>query len=292
MRRNEPEPDVEDEVQLSAGQIAVITGGADGIGYGLAAEFARRGLDVVIADIDDVALRRAEAQLSALGANVLARHTDVTDPGQVEALAEATFDRFGRVDVVCNNAGTIGKCLPLWEFERVEWEWILGVDLWGVIHGIAAFVPALVAQGTGHVVNTASMAGLSTVPLIGPYSAAKHAVVSISETLWADLQQHAPGVGVTVLCPGPTVTRLMTEGARSRPEHLMPTVDRGIDPRRNPGTFAAGTSHHLTPEQVATATIDAIEAGQLYVAPHPGAADRIRPRYERILHEVAGISAD
>jgi NAD(P)-dependent dehydrogenase (short-subunit alcohol dehydrogenase family) len=277
-------------MQLESGQVAVVTGGADGIGLGLATAFAGRGMNIALADIDDAALDAARDVVGALGVEVFACHTDVTDAAQVQRLADATLDRFGRVDVVCNNAGTIGKCLPIWEFERVEWEWILGVDLWGVIHGIAAFVPHLVAQGAGHVVNTASMAGLTTVPLIGPYSAAKHAVVSISETLWADLQLHAPGVGVTVLCPGPTLTRLMTEGARSRPGHLLPREDRGIDPRQNPGTFAHSASRLLSPDEVAAATLKAIQEDVLYLAPHAGALDRIAPRTDRILRDVAAIA--
>jgi NAD(P)-dependent dehydrogenase (short-subunit alcohol dehydrogenase family) len=276
-------------VKLEAGQVALVTGGAEGIGLGLATAFARRGMNLVLADIDDNALGVARDKVAGLGVDVVACHTNVTDAAQVQRLADTTLERFGRVDVVCNNAGTIGKCLRIWEFERVEWEWILGVDLWGVIHGIAAFVPHLVAQGAGHVVNTASMAGLTTVPLIGPYSAAKHAVVSISETLWADLQLRAPGVGVTVLCPGPTLTRLMSEGARSRPEHLLPREDRGIDPLQNPGTFAHAASRLLSPDEVAAATLTAIEDDVLYLAPHAGALDRIAPRTERILKDLAAI---
>src|SRR6185369_8026163 len=116
----------------------------------------------VLGDIDDADLASAEARLTALGASVAAAHVDVTDAQQVDELAQLTLQRFGRVDVVCNNAGTVGKNMPLWEFELVEWEWILGVDMWGVIHGIRSFVPHLVAQGHGHVVNTASMAALTT----------------------------------------------------------------------------------------------------------------------------------
>jgi NAD(P)-dependent dehydrogenase (short-subunit alcohol dehydrogenase family) len=277
-------------MQLKSGQVAVITGGGSGIGYALGEEFAKLGLNLVLADIDQEALELAHTSLAPYGIEVKTVPTDVSDEAQVDRLAEVTLTEFGRVDIICNNAGTIGKCMPLWEFERVDWEWILGVDLWGVIHGIRAFVPYLVAQGHGYVINTASMAGLSVVPLNGPYNAAKHAVVSISETLWSDLQQIAPGVGVTVLCPGPTLTRLMTEGGRSRPLHLMPKEDKGVSPLLNPGTFAGSTDQLFSAEQVAQVTLTAVGRDQLYVAPHPGAIDRIDQRVSRVQREVVSLT--
>jgi NAD(P)-dependent dehydrogenase (short-subunit alcohol dehydrogenase family) len=270
-------------VKIKSGQVAVVTGGGSGIGLALAEEFARAGLNIVLADIDDESLKNAVQQVSALGTEVEGFRADVSDAADVSRMAEFTLDRFKRVDVICNNAGTVGKNMPLWEFEDVEWEWIFSVDLWGVIHGITNFVPHLVAQGTGHVVNTASMAGLMTVPLNGPYNAAKHAVISISETLAADLQQKAPGVGVTVLCPGPTLTRLMTEGPRARPPHLMPKEDRGVAPQSNPGTFASSTNRMLSPQDVAVSTIAAIERDQLFLAPHPGSREHVEARFSKIL---------
>jgi NAD(P)-dependent dehydrogenase (short-subunit alcohol dehydrogenase family) len=279
-------------MELHEGQVAVVTGGGSGIGLAMAEAFTRRGLHVVLGDIDDGDLAAAEARLAALGGTVASAHVDVTDAAQVDQLAALTLDRFGRVDVVCNNAGTVGKNMPLWEFELVEWEWILGVDLWGVIHGIRSFVPHLVEQGHGHVVNTASMAALTTVPLNGPYNASKHAVLSISETLSADLQTRAPEVGVTVLCPGPTLTRMMVEGGRSRPAHLMPKEDKGVAPQLNPGTFAASTSAMMSSEQVAEAVITAIHRNQLYLAPHSTAWSRVAPRLERIERDVNAVSIE
>jgi NAD(P)-dependent dehydrogenase (short-subunit alcohol dehydrogenase family) len=277
-------------VKLAAGQVAVITGGASGIGLALAERLAQRGLQLVLADVDDEALDNAAAKLSE-STQVATAHTDVTDSTQVESLAALTLDRFGHVDVVCNNAGVVGNSLPLWEYELVDWEWLLGVDLWGVIHGIRTFVPLLVAQGHGHVVNTASMAGLTVVPLNGPYNASKHAVVSMSETLWADQQQRAPDVGVTVLCPGPTYTRMMTEGGdRTRPAHLQPSKEGGVPPQLNPGTFAAAVNTMFSADEMAKATLQAVERGQLYLAPHPTAADRIRSRSDRILGDVSSLT--
>jgi NAD(P)-dependent dehydrogenase (short-subunit alcohol dehydrogenase family) len=279
-------------MHLEQGQVAVVTGGASGIGFALAEEFAKRGLDVVIADLDEPALAEAEGRLAEHGVGVLSLRVDVTDEVLIQDLARRTLERFGHVDVICNNAGTVGLCMPLWEFETVDWEWILAVDLWGVIYGIRAFVPHLVAQGHGYVVNTASMAGLGLVPLNAPYNAAKHAVVSISETLWADLQQHAPGVGVTVLCPGPTLTRLMTEGGRFRPARLAPTRTAGIPPQLNPGTFASSAGAMFTAEEMAEATIEAIGRNQLYLAPHPGAMERLDARLDRLRADVAALTME
>ena len=279
-------------MELEAGQVAVVTGGGSGIGLAMCDAFAQAGVNVVIADIDRTALDAAVERIEKQGVKALGRIVDVTDAAAVNGLADATLETFGRVDVIVNNAGTVGKCLPVWEFEAVEWEWIFGVDLWGVIHGVRAFVPHLVEQGHGYVVNTASMAGLSTVSLLAPYAAAKHAVVSLSETLWTDLQDRAPGVGVTVVCPGPTLTRLMTEGARSRPEHLRPTVDAGIAPQLNPATFAASSDSMFQPEQVAAATIEAMRRNQLYLAPNPGSLARIDQRLNRLRADVMALQTE
>jgi NAD(P)-dependent dehydrogenase (short-subunit alcohol dehydrogenase family) len=277
-------------MELESGQVAVITGGGSGIGLALARQFARRGLNVMIADIDGEALQQAEGELETIGVRVQSAEIDVTSQSDQMKLAETTLSSLGRIDVVCNNAGTIGKNMPIWEFEHVEWEWLLGVDLWGVINGIRAFVPHLVAQDRGYVVNTASMAGLSMVPLNGPYNAAKHAVVSLSETLWADFQAGQHNVGVTVVCPGPTLTRLMTEGGRSRPQHLMPQDSRGVAPHLNPGTFAGSTNSIFSADQVAQVTLEAIGRDQLYVAPHPQAIERVDRRVNRIRADVMSIT--
>ncbi|MDV6271141.1 SDR family NAD(P)-dependent oxidoreductase [Rhodococcus globerulus] len=274
-------------MKLRQEQVAVVTGGASGIGLALCEEFAKRGLHVVISDIDDTSLAAAAERLSSYPGKVLTSVVDVTDAAAVDGLAHETIDKFGRVDVICNNAGTVGKNMPIWEFERVEWEWIFGVDLWGVIHGISSFVPHLVAQGSGHVVNTASMAGITTVPLNGPYNAAKEAVMSISDTLLADLKQRAPEVGVTVLCPGPTKTRLLTEGPRDRPDHLKAAQDNGIDPTKNPNTFAGSGAELSLPEDVARMTLEAVERNQFLLAPHSGSRDRFDQRIQRWRNDIS-----
>jgi NAD(P)-dependent dehydrogenase (short-subunit alcohol dehydrogenase family) len=273
-------------MKLEPGQVAVVTGGANGIGFALCEQFAKSGLNVVMSDVDDESLAVSAGRLTGAPGRVLPVRADVTSPEDVGRLAERTLAEFGRVDVVCNNAGTVGKNMPIWEFERVEWEWIMAVDFWGVIHGISAFVPHLVAQGHGHVVNTASMAALTTVALNGPYNAAKHAVLSLSETLAADLRTQGVDVGVTVVCPGPTRTRLMTEGPRERPERYRPKDDRGVVPQRNPNTFAGSTNHLLEPDGLAGQILDAIESGQFLLAPHPGSLPRVEARVKPLIDDL------
>lgn len=273
-------------MKLEAGQVAVVTGGGAGIGLALGQELARRGLSLVLADIHEESLMEASGKIQASGVDVLSVRTDVTDPAAVDALAARTLERFGRVDLLCNNAGTVGKNLPAWEFERVEWEWILAVDFWGVLHGISAFVPHMVEQRSGHVLNVSSMAGISTVPLNGPYNVAKHAVIALSDTLAADLKSLEVPVGVTVLCPGPTVTRLMLDGPRPRPDRFKPVRDVGITPQNNPNTLASSTVQMAQADEVATAALEAVEDDLFLVAPHPGSRPRVEEWTSRLLQGV------
>ncbi|MGH9012763.1 MAG: SDR family NAD(P)-dependent oxidoreductase [Acidimicrobiia bacterium] len=191
------------------GKVAVVTGGASGIGRALADRFAAEGMSLVVADIEEAALDAAAKELADGGADVLAVPTDVSSPESVDELARATFDRFGTAHVVCNNAGVGGHGYGAWEGPLEEWEWVLGVNLWGVVHGVRAFVPALVEQDEGHVVNTASMAGLAALPFMGPYSTSKHAVVGLSEVLFHELAVRSSAVKVSVLCPGFLNTRII-----------------------------------------------------------------------------------
>src|SRR5215467_13893309 len=194
-------------MELAAGKVAVVTGAASGIGLALARRFGRTGLNVVLADVEQHALQDAEQQIAGLGAKTLAVPTDVSDESAVSALAAAAVDRFGAVHVVCNNAGVASLADP-WFGPLSAWEWLLGVNLWGVVHGIRAFLPVLAAQGEGHIVNTASVAGL--IPGVDPiYDATKHAVVAISENLYQAMKLAGLPVGVSVLCPGFVRTGLM-----------------------------------------------------------------------------------
>ncbi|HEY4633960.1 MAG TPA: SDR family NAD(P)-dependent oxidoreductase [Candidatus Limnocylindrales bacterium] len=206
-------------MRLEPAQVAVVTGGASGLGLAMAQEFAARGLSIVLGDVERDALDNAVIAVENAGVPVLGVPTDVRFADQVDALAAATIERFGRVDIICNNAGVATMSGPTWEVPLEDWQWVLEVNLQGVVHGIRSFVPHLVAQNAGHVVNTASMAGVSAGPGMAPYLASKHAVFALSEGLAAELAEAAPGVRVTVVCPGSMDTSIAT-AERNRPAEL------------------------------------------------------------------------
>jgi NAD(P)-dependent dehydrogenase (short-subunit alcohol dehydrogenase family) len=270
-------------MELSAGKVAVVTGAASGIGLGLAERFARSGLHVVLADVEESALEAAEHKVAALGVSTLAVRTDVSDEAAVNALAAAAVDRFGAVHLVCNNAGVTPVGDP-WSGPISAWKWVLGVNLWGVIHGIRAFLPVLAAQGEGHLVNTASMAGL--IPGSGPiYDASKHAVVAISENLYQAMKVAGLPVGVSVLCPGWVRTGIV-DGARNWPASLgeMPADPEWAEPIRR--QFRRWIDQGMPPAAVADLVADAITAGQFWVLTHPGFTERALARWQSIAEGV------
>ncbi len=235
----------------------------------------------MLADIEQGALDKA-ADAIGDGAPVLGVRTDVSDAAQVDALADRTLEHFGQIDVVCNNAGVTVNNKATWEMDELDWSWVLGVNLWGVIHGIRTFVPRLVAQGHGHVVNTASIVGLSYGPEIAPYTASKHAVVAISETMRGELASRAPGVGVTVLCPSFVPTRI-GDAERNRPSELTP--DWSVAVRGNPRDRSA--LEPVAPAAVGEMVADAVESGRFYLSTHPGVVPLLRHRFDAILSEVS-----
>jgi NAD(P)-dependent dehydrogenase (short-subunit alcohol dehydrogenase family) len=249
-------------VQAFAGRVAVVTGGASGIGLALARRFAAEGMKIVVGDIEAPALDDALATLQADGADALGVVTDVADADQVQALADAALERFGAVHVVCNNAG-VGSGGLSWEMPLSTWQWVLGVNLWGVVHGIRTFVPLLLRHGEGHVVNTASIAGLVSGPYMGPYNASKHAVVALSETLHHELALLGSNVRVSVLCPAWVNTRI-ADSARNRPAHLRADVEQSDGAEVLRSVIASG----MPPEAVADKVLEAIRTEEFWIMTH------------------------
>ncbi len=269
-------------MELQSGQVAVVTGAASGIGLALAEAFAGRGLRVALADVEEEALAAAAARLREAGATTLSARVDVSDAEQVEGLAERVFREFGAAHVLCNNAGVGGDFRPVWEQSLEGWEWVLGVNLWGVIHGVRSFLPRMLEAGAaGHVVNTASIAGVMSMPLGSPYHVSKHGVVTLSESMAFELAERRAPIGVSVLCPGYVRTQI-ADGARNRPEALRgdaasASEARWLDAIRQ--VLERGTP----PAEVAACVLEAIAEGRFYVFSHPEWLESAEERFQAIL---------
>ena len=265
-------------------KVAVVTGGASGIGRAIAERLAAEGMKLVLADIEEGALAAAQKEMEAQGATVVAVRTDVSQPSDVEALAKKSVDAFGAVHVLCNNAGVGPPGGPLWERSVADWQWVLGVNLWGVIHGIRVFVPIMRAQDTEcHIVNTASLAGLVSVPWMGIYNVTKHAIVTLSETLHHELTLSGTKLKVSVLCPAWVKTAL-ADSDRNRPAEL---TDAGVpkSPQSEMVEMALRQflATGLPAEQVANAVLDAIRNEKFYILTHPEGTPVIEARMQDIL---------
>lgn len=265
-------------------KVAVVTGAASGIGRAIAEHSVRAGLKVVLADIDEPNLAKAEAELKALGGTVLAIRTDVSKRSDVELLAQQTLDAFGQVHLLFNNAGVAAGGAP-WEATWNDWEWVVGVNLMGVIHGVKVFTPIMLAQNTEcHIVNTASMAGLIVGSGSAPYAVTKHAVVALSENMYLTLQQRNSPVKVSVLCPGLVRTDIINverhrpAELRNEPAPRTPEMEAGL------AAFQAALDASMPPSQVAEAVFDAIQKEQFYILSHPEWAEVIQLRTEKLLH--------
>jgi NAD(P)-dependent dehydrogenase (short-subunit alcohol dehydrogenase family) len=263
------------------GKVAVITGAASGIGRAIATEAAREGMRLVLADIEAAPLEDTAAALRAMGADVLAVPTDVSRSEEVAALAERTVAAYGAVHLVFNNAG-VATGGPIWERPLAEWEWVMGVNLWGVVHGIRTFVPLMLAQeDAGYIVNTASIAGLVTAPALGIYTVTKHAVVALSEVLAAELAQRDAHIAVSVLCPSWVQTRILDAG-RNRPVAIQNAAAPGDDPAGN-AAIRQLVESGMPPEQVAREVFAAIRDERFYILTHSETKEWIRRRMETIL---------
>jgi NAD(P)-dependent dehydrogenase (short-subunit alcohol dehydrogenase family) len=269
-------------------KVAVITGGASGFGREFANIGANLGMKLVLADVQQDALDKTKAELEAQGAQVLAVRCDVRKAEQVQALADAAMDRFGAVHLVFNNAG-VGSGGLIWENSVADWEWVLGVNLWGVIHGVRIFTPLMLECAKkdpgyeGHIINTASMAGLLNAPNTGVYNVSKHAVVSLSETLYQDLQLVKAPIGASVLCPYFVPTGI-SQSDRNRPDdvknEISPTDSQLAAQAVSDKAVSSGK---VTAAQVAERTFDAIKEGKFYIYSHPHALGNVQKRMEDIV---------
>jgi NAD(P)-dependent dehydrogenase (short-subunit alcohol dehydrogenase family) len=267
------------------GKVAVITGAASGIGRGIAEHCVQKEMKVVLADIEEAALRETKKTLQAKGASVLAVRTDVSKAGDIETLARKTLDAFGSVHLLFNNAGVQTR-KTVWESTLADWEWVISINLWGVIHGVRIFVPLMLQQQTEcYIVNTASSVGLISGPGTATYRATKHAVVSLSETLYLELRQRKAPIGVSVLCPSFVRSRL-NEAERNRPAELQ------NPPGKNPPTpeeealerfFQEMNESGITPERCADLVFKAIQNNTFYILTHPEVSTAIQRRMEDIL---------
>jgi NAD(P)-dependent dehydrogenase (short-subunit alcohol dehydrogenase family) len=269
------------------GKTAVLTGAGSGFGLECARIGARLAMNLVLVDVQQDALDKAEAEMKAAGVQVLARKVDVSSAPQMEALAQAVQERFGAPHFVFNNAG-VGSGGLVWENSVKDWEWVLGVNLWGVIHGVRLFTPMMLAAAKadpkwqGHIVNTASMAGLLTPPNMGIYNVSKHAVVSLSETLYQDLRLVTDQVGASVLCPYFVPTGI-SQSHRNKPGELAdekPTRSQMIGQAMSDKAVGSGK---ITAAEVAQKVFDAIAADQFYIFSHPKALGNVQSRMEAIV---------
>ncbi len=261
-------------------KVAVVTGAASGIGEAMAQRFAAEGMRLVLADIEPEPLLEVAAKLRAAGTQVIAERIDVSKPDELEKLAAKAYGEFGAVHLLCNNAGILPPGAPVWKEPLSTWHWTLNVNLFGVLHGVQAFVPRMLEAGNeAHIVNTASLAGLTTRPLMSAYNVSKHAVVALSECLYAELQLTTDKIRVSVLCPAFSKTRL-AESARNKPEGV------DADPSASFG-FHDALRHVVEdgtpPEEIVGAVVEAIREKRFWILTHPQLSHGIRERFESIL---------
>ena len=267
------------------GKVAVITGGASGIGRALAERFAAEGMKIVIADIDEVAMRAVEVQLAEGGTEVLTQVCDTSLEAEVQALADAAMSRFGGAHVLCNNAGVIGKG-DAWRSPIAVWDWVIGINLYGVIHGVRAFLPIMEDQGEGHIVNTASMAGLVALPGAAPYNVTKTGVVALSEGLYLELKATGSPVRVSALCPGFVKTNLAkgqkwTERLGTEPGAAQTPMAQMMD-----AVLAQGVEEGIEATDVADQVVDAIRTERFWILTHPEMRQAPVERMQRAADQV------
>ena len=276
-----------------AGKTAVITGAASGMGYAFAERFAAEGMNVVLADIETDALNAAVTRLEQQERNVLGVEVNTMRRETLENLRDQAVDRFGKIHVLCNNAGVTSRqdagvgAFPVWEVPDSTWDWVMGVNFWGVLYGVQVFVPHMLEHGeTGHIVNTSSVMGL--VPSGSAYGVAKHGVLTLTEGLWHHLRAANSNVSASVLCPGFVNTQI-TEAERNRPEEFGETIEGTPEQR---ALFQTLLGEGMEPSDVAELVWQAMVDDQLYILPHAGWREIVRGRVEAILDGGEPIEID
>ena len=269
-----------------SGKVAVVTGAASGIGRAIADRCARENMKVVLADVEKEPLFRTKDAMQRAGATVRAVLTDVSKAGDVEALADEALNTFGEVNLLFNNAGVVGALTSIWESPIADWEWVLGVNLWGVIHGIRVFVPLMVDQGSEcHIVNTSSLSGVTSGPGLGVYKVSKHGVVTLSETLYNELNRKGAKIGVSVLCPYWVSTNIV-DSDRNRPSPLQADSAGHTERKREKKSHQEirhAVETGMPPGEIAEKVFDAIREEKFYIFTHPESAPLIRLRMEDML---------
>jgi len=267
------------------GKVAAVTGAASGLGRSMALAFAAEGMDLALADVDEVNLSSVQDEILAKGVRAITLKVDVSNAQQLEIFRDQTLTRLGGVHVVCNNAG-VSPLGAVWENTPADWQWILGVNLWGVIHGVRAFTPHLIEQDEGHIVNTASVAGLISPPGSGAYNVTKHGVVALSESLYHDLRERNSKVGVSVLCPAYVPTGIV-DSERNRPREFGVSEKSAETLAREAMLRKAVASGKISADQVAQAVVAAIRDERFYILTHPRIKGAIQARMEDVLNERA-----
>jgi NAD(P)-dependent dehydrogenase (short-subunit alcohol dehydrogenase family) len=267
------------------GKVAVVTGAASGLGRSMALGFAAEGMHLALADVDEDGLKETQEAAIRRGVYAFTMHVDVSKATELDAFAARTLAELKAIHVVCNNAG-VSPLGAAWETSVADWQWILGVNLWGVIHGLRAFTPHLLAQNEGHIVNTASVSGLISPPGSGAYNVTKHAVVTLSESLYHDLRERKSAVGISVLCPAYVPTRI-TESERNRPLDLPVSEKSREMLARQAMLKKAVSSGKISADQVAQAVVAAVKEERFYILTHARIKGAIQARMQDILEERA-----
>jgi NAD(P)-dependent dehydrogenase (short-subunit alcohol dehydrogenase family) len=267
------------------GKVAAVTGAASGLGRAMALAFAAEGMRLALADVDAAGLTQTEKDVAARGAKSFSMRVDVSKADDVNRFAERAAAELNGMHVVCNNAG-VALSGPVWETSEAEWQWILGVNLLGVVNGVRAFAPRLIAQDEGHIVNTASVAGLISPPGMGAYCVSKHAVVTLSEALHHDLRERGSRVGVSVLCPAYVPTGI-ADSERNKPPDLSLPGKSKERLAKEAALKKAVASGKLSADDVARAVVAAVKENRFYVLTHPGIKGAVRARMEDVLEERA-----